>query len=132
MHVAVVGHVEAVELLRVGRVPGPGQVADAVSLGAEAGGAGGIPARQLAKLGCELTFFAALGDGAAGRQAVRDLEADGVRVEAVFRPGPQRSAVVLVDDDAERSIVTVGEKHVPGGADPLPWSELKGADGSSS
>ena len=45
---------------------------------------------QLARLAGECLFVTALGDDDLGHRAQRDLEALGVRVEAAWRPEPQR------------------------------------------
>src|SRR5207244_1576168 len=57
-----------------------------------------------------------------------ELEAMGVRVEAVFRPEPQRRAFTHVDSDGERTITVIGERLGPHASDPLPWSELDDVD----
>jgi ribokinase len=50
-----------------------------------------------------------------------------VRVHAAWRAAPQRRAFTFLDAEAERTIAVIGERHVPGGDDPLPWDELAGA-----
>jgi ribokinase len=129
MQLAVVGHVEVVEVVRVDHAPRPGETVEALGNPVvETGGMGAIAARQIALLGCPVTFFTAFGDDEPGRAAARDLRARGLRVEARFDQGPQRRGVVLVDEDRERAIVTIGEKRFPRGVDPLPWQELGEAD----
>jgi ribokinase len=46
-----------------------------------------------------------------------------------WRDEPQRRAVTFVDAGGERTITVVGDRLAPLGSDPLPWSELAGADG---
>jgi ribokinase len=129
MRLAVVGHVEVVDLIRVDHAPSPGEALEALADPlVETGGAGAIAARQIALLGCPVTFFTALGDDEAGQAALRDLRERGMRVEARVDRGFQRRALVLIDSSGERTIVTVGEKRFPRGADPLPWNELREAD----
>jgi ribokinase len=127
--VAVVGHVEWVDLVRVGRIPAPGEVVEATSTTELAAGSGGIAALQLAKLAGAVTFFTRLTDDERGHRAREELERQGVRVEALDVTGEQRRAFVLVDDTSERTIVVTGEKRVPLGSDPLPWRELEDHDG---
>ncbi len=57
MRVAVVGHVEWVEFIRVGTVPVSGQIVHALETWEEPGGAGAVAAAQLARLAssCSLT-----------------------------------------------------------------------------
>ncbi len=129
MNVAVVGHVEWVELLRVGTFPHPGEVIDATTPIEFAGGSGGIAALQLAKLAGAVTFFTQLTDDEQGHRARDELERQGVRVEATHVQREQRRAFVVVDDTGERTIVVSGEKRVPLGADPLSWTQLADFDG---
>jgi ribokinase len=127
--VAVVGHVEWVEFIRVARVPGAGDIAHGSEGWAEPAGGGGVAVVQLARLaGGETTLFTALGDDELGHRAKDELEKLGVRVEVIFRDGPQRRAVTFVDDAGERTITTIGERLDPAGDDPLPWDELADTD----
>ena len=88
-----------------------------------------MAAVQLARLAGECLFITALGDDALGHRAKRELEALGLRVEAVWRPEAQRRAIVHVDGSAERTITVIGERMGPSGNDPLPWAELGAAVG---
>jgi ribokinase len=129
MRLAVVGHVEWAELLRIGRFPAPGDVVEATSIVELPAGSGGIAAVQLAKLANEVAFFTRLTDDDRGHRARLELEDQGIRVEAVHVGAELRRAFVLVDDTSERTITVYGEKRIPLGADPLPWSDLAGFDG---
>lgn len=124
MRVAVVGHVEWIEFGRVDRVPLPGDIAHASEAWEEPGGAGAVAAVQLARLAGACTLFTALGDDDVGERMRRELQRHGVRVEAVVRDEPTRRAVTMVDDDGERTIVTLGRRLHPQADDPLPWEEL--------
>jgi ribokinase len=128
MRVAVVGHVEWIEFAEVDRVPAPGEIVHAQATFEEPGGGGAVAAVQLARLAGQCLFLTALGDDATGHRAKRELEALGVRVEAVWRPESQRRAFVHLDADSERTITVMGERIGPRAADALPWSELEGAD----
>jgi ribokinase len=128
MRVAVVGHLEHVEFLRVDRVPEAGQIAHAESRFAVPAGGGAVAAVHLARWGAETMFITALGDDALGHRAADEIRARGVDVRTVFRSEPQRRAVTLVDERRERTIIVIGERHVPHGADPLPWDELARCD----
>jgi ribokinase len=129
MRVAVVGHVEWVWFAAVDRVPVAGEIVHASQAFEEAGGGGGVAAVQLARMGAQVDFLTALGDDERGHDAERDLTARGVRVHAVRRAPPQRRAFTFLDAAAERTIVVVGERHVPHGDDALPWETLAGVDG---
>jgi ribokinase len=128
MRAAVVGHVEWVDFLRLDRVPRPGEIVHAHAAWEEPAGGGAVSAVQLARLGADTTFFTALGDDERGRAAVARLADHGVRVHVAWRDPPQRRAVTFLDGAAERTITVMGERHVPGGDDPLPWDELDGVD----
>jgi ribokinase len=128
LRVAVVGHVETVEFARVARVPQPGEIVTATDAWIEAGGGGGVSAIQLAALAGDATLFVALGDDAAGRGAREELEGRGVRVEAAWRPPPQRRAFTYVDEAGERTITLLSRKLHPHGDDRLPWDLLAEID----
>ena len=128
MRVAVVGHVEWIELAVVERVPRPGEIVHARESIEEPAGGGAVAAVQLARLAGDCLLLTALGNDELGHRAKRELEALGVRVEAACRNEPQRRAFVHVDANAERTITVVGDRMGPRGDDHLPWGELEGAD----
>jgi ribokinase len=128
MRVAVVGHVEWIELALVERVPRPGDIVHVLEAWELPAGGGAVAAVQLARLAGECVFITALGDDDLGHRAKRELEALGVRVEAAWRDEPQRRAFVHVDSAAERTITVIGDRMGPRADDPLPWGELEGAD----
>ena len=124
MRTAVIGHVEWVEFVHVQRVPHPGEIVHAEDSWALPAGGGGVAAVQLAKLAGNATLFTALGDDRLGKASRKGLERLGVRVEAVFRPFPQRRGFTYIDAGGERTITTIGERLNPSGDDPLPWDDL--------
>lgn len=129
MRVAVVGHVEWVEFVRVETVPRPGEIVHAFETWAEAAGGGAVAAVQLAQLAGRCTMFTSLGSDDLGRRSRVQLSEQGVAVRAMADPSPQRRAVCFVDDAGERTITVLGDKLVPRGGDSrLPWHELAGAD----
>jgi ribokinase len=128
VRVAVVGHVEWVEFARVARLPAPGEILQASEWWSEAAGGGGVSSVQLARLAGQCTLFTAFGAGSVGTRARAQLEALGVRVEALHRDERQRRGFTFVDEDGERTITIIGEKQVPLAGDPLPWDELKETD----
>jgi ribokinase len=128
MRLAVVGHVEWIELALVERLPEPGEIVHALDSSQEPAGGGAVAAVQLARLAGECLLVTALGNDDLGHRAKRELEALGVRVEAAWRDEPQRRAFVHVDSRAERSITVLGERMGPRATDALPWGELEGAD----
>jgi ribokinase len=128
MRVAVVGHVEWVHFARVDHVPAAGELVPASEWWEEAAGGAAIAAVQALKLGAEVEFFATVGDDELGRRAIEHFRSLGLTVHCVAR-GDQRRAFIQLDRDGERTIVTMGERCVPAGDDPLPWERLDGVDG---
>jgi ribokinase len=125
VQLAVVGHVEWVEFVRVERVPQPGEIVHALETWQEAGGGGAVAAVQLAKLNGSALLFTSLGDDELGRRSRAELEAYGVTVHAAAAGVPQRRAFTYVDDRGERTITVLAPKPVPSGEDAsLPWEEL--------
>ena len=122
------GHVEWIEFGRVERVPVSGEIVHVLESWQEPGGGGAVAAVQLAKLAGSATLFTALGDDELGHRAKAELEALGLRVEAAFRPEPQRRAFVHVDRAGERTITVIGNRLGPGADDPLGWDELRSVD----
>jgi len=128
VRVAVVGHVEWIEFARVERVPSPGEIVHVNEAWEEAAGGGAVAAVQLARLAGECLFLTALGDDDRGHRAKKELEAMGLRVEAAWRPEPQRRAFVYLDARGERTITVIGERLAPRADDRLPWAELQDID----
>jgi len=128
MRAAVVGHVEWIEFGRVDHVPAPGEIVHVSDSWQEPAGGGAVAAVQLAKLAGGATLYTALGDDEIGHRAERELEQLGLRVEAVFRPEPQRRGFVHVDAAGERTITVIGSRLGPAAEDDLPWDELADTD----
>jgi ribokinase len=130
MNLAVVGHVEWVEFVRVEHVPEPGDIVHALETWEEAAGGGGVAAVQLANLNGSVHLFTSLGNDELGRRAHRELTERGVTVHAAAPPDAQRRAFTYVDGDGERTITVLGRKLVPSGNDAtLPWEQLSRCDG---
>ena len=127
--VAVVGHVEWVDIAVVPRLPHPGEILPARESWEEAAGGGAIAAVQMAKLTGGALFFTALAGDVRGSRTAEQLARQGATVHAGSRDGTQRRALVYLDDDGERTITTLGERLVPHGDDPLPWDVLDDVGG---
>jgi ribokinase len=128
MRVAVVGHCEWVDFVRVERLPLAGEVIRGESRAGVAAGGGAVAAVQLARWGADSQFFSAFGDDVLGQRASDEIGAWGVHVHGVSRAVPMRRALTFVDAQGERTIVVLGERLVAHGADPLPWQELSRCD----
>ena len=129
MNVAVVGHVEWVEFVRVEHVPQAGEIVHALETWEEAAGGGAVAAVQLANLNGSAHLFTSLGHDELGRRSREELEGRGVTVHATAAGKPQRRAFTYIDEGAERTITVLGPRLLPGGEDPtLPWEELVRCD----
>lgn len=130
MKVAVVGHVEWIEFLRVPAVPRPGEIVGATEAWTEPAGGGGVAAVELARLAGSTDLFCLLGGDELGRSARSQLEAAGVRVHAPASDAAQRRGYCYLDESGERTITIIGDKLRPKGGDGLlPWELLDGVDG---
>ncbi len=128
MRVAVLGHTEWIDFIRVPQMPGPGEIVHALDAWDSPGGGGAVAAVQLVKLAGECSFYTALGDDDLGRRAYRELVVLGLNVHAGTRPEAQRRAITYIVDSGERSITVLGVRSSPSADDPLPWSELEECD----
>jgi ribokinase len=129
MRVAVVGHIEWVEFVRVERVPEPGEIVSAIETWTEAAGGGAVAAVQLANLNGSVDFFTSLGDDDIAQRCREQLTELGVTVHAGEAHQPQRRAFTYVDADGERTITVLGPKLRPSGEDgSLPWEQLARCD----
>ncbi len=128
MRAAVVGHVEWIEFGRVDHVPAPGEIVHVSESWEVPGGGGAVAAVQLCKLAGAATLYTALGDDEVGHRSKLELERLGLRVEAAFRPEPQRRGYVHVDAAGERTITVIGDRLGPAADDALSWQELSEVD----
>ena len=126
--VAVVGHVEWADAVRVERLPGAGQIVHGEPAWSVPAGGGGVTAVVLKQLAGDVHLFTALGDDELGRRAHVALGELGVKVHAAWRDQPQRKALVHVDTEGERAITVVGTRAGPAAADDLPWDLLDETD----
>jgi ribokinase len=128
--VAVIGHVEWLEL-GVGRERlVPGAIVNIEAEYSEPGGGGGVSVRALPALGASHTrFYTALGDDENARRSEQILTADGVEVCAARRDRPQNRAYTVVDPTGERTIFVRGTNDHPTLEDDLPWDDLGSFDG---
>ncbi|MGI8715556.1 MAG: PfkB family carbohydrate kinase, partial [Solirubrobacteraceae bacterium] len=127
--VAVVGHVEWVQFVRVDRYPERGGLEQGRRESEHAGGGAVVAAAVLAELGAEVDFFCAPGDDQRGHAAIDELRARGIAVHPAWRDAPTRYVFTLLDAGGERTIITVGERLAPRGDDNLPWELLARVDG---
>ncbi|MCV7396244.1 ribokinase [Mycobacterium paraseoulense] len=104
--VCVVGSVNMDLSLRVEALPRPGETVLAASLTQAPGGKGANQAVAAARAGAQVQFVGAVGDDAAGERLRAHLLANGVGLDALAEtPGPSGTAIVVVDANAENTIV---------------------------
>lgn len=125
MRFAVVGHVEWVTFAVVDHAPRPGEIVASTETFEDAAGGGAVAAVQLRKLTPDCALYTSTGD----ERTANRLRAHDLTVHAALAPTPQRRAFTHLDRQGERTITVTGERHVPRGADDLPWDDLQGADG---
>jgi len=110
---AVVGHVEWVQFARVEHVPRAGEVVHASEPFEEPAGGGAVAAVQLTRLAGEATLITALGGDEPGGHSRERLAELGVELRAANVEFPTRRAVTLLDDQGERTILTLGRRLDP-------------------
>ncbi len=90
----------------VDTLPRPGETLLASSLSYSPGGKGGNQAVAAARAGAQVQFVGAVGDDAAAEQLRAHLVANSVGLDGtVAMPGPSGTAIILVDANAENTIV---------------------------
>jgi ribokinase len=105
--VLVIGSSNTDLIIKVARIPKPGETILGGEFARAAGGKGANQAVAAARAGGEVTFIARVGRDANGEQAVAGFAAEGIDVKRVIRDAkcPSGVAFILVDPDGENSIV---------------------------
>jgi ribokinase len=125
LRLAVVGHVEWAEFLRVPQLPAPGEIVHVTDRWETPAGGGAVTAVQLTRLAGHATLFTALGDDDLGHRAAEELKRIGLDVRASYRAGqPQRRVIVHLETTGERTITVIGDRMGPRGDDPLAWQDF--------
>lgn len=104
--VVVVGSSNTDMIIKVDRLPQPGETVLGGEFSTAAGGKGANQAVAAARAGGDVTFVARVGDDIFGRLAVQRFKADGIDVRYVLEdPGaPSGVALIFVDRGGENSI----------------------------
>jgi ribokinase len=104
--VLVIGSSNTDLIIKVARIPKPGETILGGEFARAAGGKGANQAVAAARAGGEVTFIARVGRDANGDQAVAGFAAEGIDVKRVIRDAkcPSGVAFILVDLDGENSI----------------------------
>jgi ribokinase len=105
-NILVVGSSNTDMIIKVPRIPRPGETVLGGDFSMAAGGKGANQAVAAARAGGRVTFVARVGDDVFGERAVRNFEADGIDVRFVLRDGRAPSGVALINvgQDGENSI----------------------------
>lgn len=104
--VCVVGSVNLDLTFTVTRLPGAGETVLASQLSTAPGGKGGNQAVAAARAGAHVQFVGAVGTDHTAQTLRRHLEDNGVGTDGVtVVPGPSGTASIVVDADAENTIV---------------------------
>ena len=117
--VCVVGSVNIDLTFEVGTLPRPGETVLARSLTYTPGGKGGNQAVAAARAGARVQFVGAVGGDAAADRLRAHLLANGVGLDGtVAMPGPSGTAIIVVDANAENTIVAAlgANEHLAPGA----------------
>lgn len=104
--VVVVGSVNVDLIVRVARLPGPGETVLGGRFSEQDGGKGANQASAAGRVGAAVAMVAAVGRDAYGGRALDTLAADGVDVSACLRLDDASTgiALIVVDDAAENQI----------------------------
>ncbi len=104
--VCVVGSVNMDSVFAVPTLPTPGETVLATSAQSLPGGKGGNQAVAAARAGADVQLVAAVGGDGHAAQLRAHLQANGVGLDGlVTLPGPSGTAVIVVDAEAENTIV---------------------------
>ncbi len=104
--IAVVGSSNTDMILKLDRIPRPGETVLGGQFITAAGGKGANQAVAAARAGGDVTFIARVGQDMFGQQAIEGFARDGINVEYVVRDkaSPSGVALIFVAKDGENSI----------------------------
>ena len=106
MNITVIGSSNTDMIIKVPRIPKPGETILGGKFNTAAGGKGANQAVAAAKAGGNVTFIARVGDDIFGEQALKGLKKCGINIDFVVKDkdAPSGIAEILVADDGENSI----------------------------
>jgi len=105
-NILVIGSSNTDMIIRVPRIPRPGETILGGTFSMAPGGKGANQAVAAARAGGRVTFVGRVGDDLFGRQALRNFEADGIDIRFVEGDASAPSGVALINvaDDGENAI----------------------------
>ena len=127
--IVVFGVVAADVILRVQRIPAPGDQVNAEALGWRIGGSSANVACGLSMAGHHVRLVGPVGTDPMGDHLLAELEQYGVDTEYTFRAdAASPRTLILLDDSGERTIIAVGAKGGPSSFLPARGPNLRSAD----
>jgi hypothetical protein len=127
--VVVFGVVAADVVLRVKRIPAPGDHVNAEALGWRIGGSSANVACGLSTAGHHVRLVGPVGTDPMGDNLLAELERCGVDTEYTFRAdAASPRTLILLDDTGERTIIAVDSRAEPSSFLPLRGPALRSAD----
>ncbi len=106
LKIVVIGSANTDMIIKMERIPKPGETILGGKFHTAAGGKGANQAVAAARAGGNVTFVARVGDDMFGQQAIKGFKKDNINVENVLTDDSEPSGVALifVDDNGENSI----------------------------
>ncbi len=110
MKIVVIGSSNTDMIIRVPRIPRPGETILGGKFFSAAGGKGANQAVAAARAGGEVTFIACVGMDSMGDQALQGFQQDGIDTSCLYRDEaePSGAALIFVDEEGENSIAVAG------------------------
>ncbi|MGH9845834.1 MAG: ribokinase [Blastocatellia bacterium] len=104
--IVVVGSSNTDMIIKMQRIPKPGETIIGGDFSMAAGGKGANQAVAAARSGGQVTFIARVGNDLFGEQAIKGFAADGINVDGVIKDAnaPSGVALIFVGSDGENSI----------------------------
>jgi site-specific DNA-methyltransferase (adenine-specific) len=127
--VVVFGVAAADVILRVQRIPAPGDQVNAEALGWRIGGSSANVACGLSSAGHHVRLAGPVGRDLMGDNLLAELQQRGVDTEYTFRTDTASPrTLILLDDAGERTIIAVGSGAGPSSFMPVNGPDLRSAD----
>jgi len=106
MKIVVVGSINTDMIVKVPRIPKPGETILGEKFSTAAGGKGANQAVAAARAGGDVTFIARVGNDMFGKQALEDFESNNINAKYIKTDNAEPSGVALifVDEKGENSI----------------------------
>jgi len=106
MNIIVVGSSNTDMIIKVPRIPKPGETVLGGTFTTAAGGKGANQAVAAARAGGNVTFIASVGNDVFGRQAIKNFQTDKINIDHIkmYEDSPSGVALIFVDEKGENSI----------------------------